>query len=264
MHAGGRPVAPGREGETVRTLIRPCLLAALGGALVALPTAFGDLVDLSFDPDAQTVLVDDLVEIDLIASSSGDTTQLFAALEAILHWDPAYLDLVGVDDSGAGYDFLDAHFLPDPDGINDDLHDGDALFVALAPGGEEAPAPPGGLIVTTLLFQALTDTEATIVDLLPSLGMYGVTRIRRLDLSDVTGDISGTATVTILACGTGDADEDGDVDLVDMASFQRCFTGASGGPPDPICGCRFDFEPDMDIDFADFEELVDRVSGPGS
>jgi hypothetical protein len=180
------------------SLIRPCLFAALVCALVALPAAYGDLVDLSFDPDAQTALVDDVVGIDLIASSSGDTTQLFAALEAILDWDPAYLDFLGVEDGGAGYDFLDEHFLPDPDGINDDLHDGDALFIALAPGGEEAPAPPEGLIVTTLQFQALAETDGTVVSFLPELGDFALTRVRRLDLSDVTGDISGTATVTIV------------------------------------------------------------------
>ena len=227
---------------------------------VAVPAARGE-VDLTFSPAAQSVSVDDRIEINLIAVSDDDTTQHFAAMEAILHWDPDYLEFVGVDDSWAGFGFLDSHFLPDMDGINDDLQDGDALFVALAPGGEEAPVSPDGLVVTTLLFQALLDTEATIVDLLPSLGTYAVSRIRRLDLTDVTGDITGTAAVTILACGTGDADDDEDVDLVDLASFQVCYAG-SGSAPETACGCWFDFEPDTDIDFVDFAELVNRLPGP--
>jgi hypothetical protein len=78
---------------------------------------------------------------------------------------------------------------------------------------------------------------------------------------DVTGDISSTATVTIVACGSADGDADGDTDLRDFASFQRCFAGEQGGG-DPLCECLFDFEPDEDVDFADFEDFAGRLLGP--
>jgi hypothetical protein len=169
-----------------------CLSAASAGARA-------DRIDLSLEPAAQTALVNDVVEIDLLVSSDDDQGRLFAALEAILDWDLVYLDLLGVDDSGAGYPFGPAnHFMPDPDGINDDLHDGNALFIALAAPGGEATAPPEGMVVTTLRFEALAETSGTVVSFLPEMGAHGVTRVRRLDLSDVTGDITSTATVTII------------------------------------------------------------------
>lgn len=49
----------------------------------------------------------------------------------------------------------------------------------------------------------------------------------------------------------GDYDDDGDVDLVDFAQFQLCYTGISGGPVDGVCDAG-DFDDDGDIDLADF------------
>ena len=102
-----------------------------------------------------------------------------------------------MDDSTAEYPFLSEHFLPDPDGLNTDLHDGDALFVALAPGGQEASAPPEGMVVTTFLFEALLETPGTDV-LFDDVHGQALTRVRRLNLDDVTGDFSPIATVVIV------------------------------------------------------------------
>ena len=237
-----------------RTLLAACCLLGPVG------NAWAD-IDLLFDPATQTVPIGTVAEIDMVARSDDATTQHFAALEAILHWDPMAMDLLGVDDGPSGYPFLSSHFLPDPDGINDDLHDGDALFTALAPAGQEAPVPPEGLIVTRLRFQALARTPGTVVCFLSSLGQRAVTRLRRLDLTNVTGDISATGTVTIVVCGTGDGDGDNDVDLADFAEFQRCFTGG-GEEGEPVCQCLFDVEPDQDVDLDDFEEFAQGLSGP--
>ena len=177
------------------------LLTAVVCAFVLPRSAYGGLVDLTFHPATQTVEVGDLVEIDLIASSNDAQDQLFAAIEAILlNWQPTYLGFLGVDDSGAGYPFGPvSHFLPDPDSINDDLNDGDALFVALAAPGEEVAAPPEGLVVTTLQFEALAETDGAVVGFLDEWpGGVATTRVRRLDLTDVTGDISSTATVIVV------------------------------------------------------------------
>ncbi|MGD8453856.1 MAG: hypothetical protein PVJ57_18735 [Phycisphaerae bacterium] len=236
------------------------LLATLGVAATA-HMARGS-VDLLFSPVTVTAPAGAVIEIDFIARSDDEGDQPFAAIEAILNWDPAYVDLLGVDSSSAGYPFGPTnHFMPDPDGINTDLHDGNALFIALAQPGEQAYAPPEGLVVTTFRFETLAATNASVIHLLPTLGAHGVTRVRRLDLTDVTGDISAATTVLILACGTGDADSDGDVDLVDFASFQTCFTGP-GGESDTLCRCSFDLAADEAIDFADFDAFSMLITGP--
>ena len=119
---------------------------------------------------------------------------------------------------GAGYPFLSEHFLPDPDGLNADLHDGDALFLALAPAGQEAPATPDGWIFSTLLFATLdAPAEAEVHLPAPTSALNAQTRVRRLDLTNVTGDISASAVIRVLPCATGDFDGDTDVDLADFA-----------------------------------------------
>jgi hypothetical protein len=257
--------AIGQKGSMVmsrRTTRHSVFLIAAVYSVTSIGTARAN-IDLLYSPATQTVLVDTVVEIDLVVRSDDDTTQYFAALDAILGWDPTYLDLIGVDDSGAGYPFgPENHFMPDADGINDDLHDGDALFTALALGGEEAPVPPEGLVVTTLQFLALAETDGTVVSFFPTLGEYGITRIRRLDLTDVTGDISATGTVTILAeAPLGDCDTDLDVDLEDYSTFYQCLDGPQSGPVTPTCQCA-DLDEDDDVDLTDFVLFQRAFTGP--
>ncbi|GJM25275.1 MAG: hypothetical protein DHS20C16_16900 [Phycisphaerae bacterium] len=52
----------------------------------------------------------------------------------------------------------------------------------------------------------------------------------------------------------GDLDEDGDVDLLDFAEFQTCFTGSDASTMASHCGC-FDFDGDDDVDQSDFEVI---------
>ena len=49
----------------------------------------------------------------------------------------------------------------------------------------------------------------------------------------------------------GDADDDGDVDLIDFLLFTDCLTGPEAGPVVSTC-CMFDAEPDGDVDLDDF------------
>lgn len=61
-------------------------------------------------------------------------------------------------------------------------------------------------------------------------------------------------------CGaSGDADDDGDVDLRDLWAFQHCFEGAAADP-----GCsHLDTAPSGVIDLADLTVQVQLMSGPG-
>ena len=68
---------------------------------------------MAMTPGNQTVCVGDLVEIDLVVVSDG-VAQLFDSLDTLLMWDPALLDLLGVDDTNADVDWFLAGFLPVP------------------------------------------------------------------------------------------------------------------------------------------------------
>jgi hypothetical protein len=72
--------------------------------------------------------------------------------------------------------------------------------------------------------------------------------------------IHNTNNVTFMVIGLGDFDTDGDVELDDYAFFADCMAGP-GATPSPAlpdvtpqdCLDAFDFEPDDDVDLADFE-----------
>ena len=57
-----------------------------------------------------------------------------------------------------------------------------------------------------------------------------------------------------------DADKDGDVDQMDFAAFQLCYTGSGGGVPEG-CDC-FNRDADTNIDADDFTEFNDCWTGP--
>ncbi|RJP40679.1 MAG: hypothetical protein C4547_02440 [Phycisphaerales bacterium] len=62
-----------------------------------------------------------------------------------------------------------------------------------------------------------------------------------------------------LVSKTGDGDDDGDVDLVDVSGFQDCYSG-SGGGVGPQCE-PFDLDGDKDIDLRDWAALATNMTG---
>jgi len=149
-------------------------------------------VDLLFQPTEQTMAVDSVAEISLIAHTAAP--EQFVAVCALLSWDPGTLELLSAD--GGGFPWFVFGFLPDPDGINLDTTDGEALFTALAPPGTPAGTPPD-IVVTTLRFKVLAEG---VVSLVPMAGAFGETRvISTVPGVEITGDISSTATVRVNA-----------------------------------------------------------------
>ncbi len=67
-------------------------------------------------------------------------------------------------------------------------------------------------------------------------------------------------------CLLGDMDNDGDIDLSDIAALQRCYSGPkeSGGFLTPSDQCLFpaDIDEDFDIDLQDYQEFLGFCSGP--
>ena len=174
----------------------------IGSAVLLLATgaASQQLVGLSWQPAGQSVMAGDEVRVDLFATAVGPGSQSISGLDAIMTWDPAFLLFMGNDNAMSGYPWFVSGFLPQPDGLNVDLTDGEALFTALSSAAPPAFVPIApGLQVTTMKFLALAPTASTSISFTPMSGMFGKTRV--LDFAnpnlEITGDIASTADVTI-------------------------------------------------------------------
>jgi|GEM_PF-3559758 len=177
-----------------------CSLAAsfmlLGNA------ASAGVVDMAQSPLAQSVPIGVTVNVKIVVNSPTPGGQAWDSLDAVIAWDPTRLKLLGSTQVGAGAFFFLTGFFPDPDGVNVSLIDGNAIFTALGPPGSQiiAPPAPAQLVVTTLQFLALAPTPATPVDFLPTIGVFGQTRVL-LGGFNVTGDTTSIAFVEIVvAC----------------------------------------------------------------
>jgi len=80
---------------------------------------------------------------------------------------------------------------------------------------------------------------------------------RQMVLTDVPAD----QMVVIEVPPKGSYDGDADLDLIDFAALQRCFTG-DGVPVTDIDCLTFDFDFDSDVDGADLAAFQGRVTGP--
>ncbi len=228
------------------------------------PVLYGADVDLTLDPINQTVSTGDTVDVSLVATSAGPGSQDVVALDAILNWDPAKLALIEIV-SGSGHAWFVSDFLLDPDGLNDDLTDGDALYTALTPPGAPAPAPTTGLLVATFRFQTLADTAGTVVSMLPMSGAFAQTQVLFLFAEDITGDISGTATIVSESPDPGfvrgDTNND---DTIDIADAIWLLNYLFQGGPAPACLDAGDTNDDTGIDIGDSVYLMNYqfISGP--
>jgi len=147
-------------------------------------------VELRLDPADQVATAGSVIQVELVASAG--LPQSMTAVDAIISWDPARLELLSAS-LGAFPAFVSG-FLPDPDGINDDTTDGEALYTALAPIGTPATVPPD-LLVATFDFKVLT---SACVELTPAVGLFGKTRvIGTVPGQDITGTIGGPVTVEV-------------------------------------------------------------------
>ncbi|QDU69372.1 hypothetical protein [Engelhardtia mirabilis] len=130
-----------------------------------------------------------LAEVELTLSST--TAASVAAVDVILSWNPAELTLIQALPSGE--DWLVAAFLNDPDGINDDLLDGQALFTALINPANPLALPPDPL-VATFVFEVIADGSVGIT---PTAGAFGETAVIGVVPGPaLTGVVSGPVAIT--------------------------------------------------------------------
>lgn len=247
-----------------RAAHRPALFRAVRVPLVLaalyLPGPARADIDLEWRPDTTAVNVGDVVDIGLFAVSDSPTEQLLAGMGVVIAWEPAFLRLVGVDDTGA-VPLLFSGFPADPFDLNETIppQDGDGFYQALAPLGDPVAATPDGTLITTFRFESIAPVSVTVFAILAE-GGSPVTQTVVWDgvipNNPVTGSL-GEAQITVI--NPGDFDFDGDVDLFDAAAFDAC-AGGPGGGVGATCAPG-DFDNDNDVDFHDWGRLLIAFSG---
>jgi hypothetical protein len=214
------------------------------------------LINLEWRPMSQTTQVDDVVEIGLYAvSDDPETDQLMSAMDVIFAWDPVYLEFLGLDCTGCP-PWLFSGFSNDPFGLNETIppQDGDGLYTALAPLGVPVAATPGGTLVTTFQFRARAVTDETWVEILEEAGSpLGRTIVYDGTVPglDVTGTLGSAQIVIVCQLCPGDLDNDGDIDLADLAQLLSNYGTTSGAAPN-----NGDMDCDGDVDLTDLAALL--------
>lgn len=158
-----------------------CLVREILCALAHAALATGAQVDLRLEPADQVALAGQIITVDLVASADGPESM--TAIDAILAWDPTRLSLMSA--SLGDFPAFVFGFLPDPDDINLDITDGEALYTVLSPPTTPGMVPPD-LLVASFDFEVLT---SACVGLTPAVGTFGKTRV----IGTVPGfEITGT------------------------------------------------------------------------
>ena len=159
-------------------------------------------INLEYRPGSQTVAVGQTVGIGLYAVSDDASVQTLSAVDLVFGWDPGFLDLLGLDPTGAAPLLSSAFPGADPFGLNESVppQDGDGLYLALANLGSPVGATPGGTLLTTFQFQTLGVTAGTVVEMLVSGGSPArATTVfdGNVPNLDVTGTL-GSASVAVI------------------------------------------------------------------
>lgn len=229
-------------------------LAMIGGLVAPLSGA----INLEWRPLAQTGEVDGLVEIGLYAvSDNPEENQLLSALDVIIQWDPAYLELLGTAACPGCPSWLFSGFSDDPYGINETSppQDGDGIYTLFAPLGAPVAATPAGTRLVVFQFTALAVTSDTPIAILESAGdPLGYTAVYDGTVPglDVTGTLGEPVQVEIVCqlC-PGDLVDNGHIDLVDLAELLAHYGMTSGARPS-----EGDMDCDGDVDLIDLAALL--------
>jgi hypothetical protein len=201
-------------------------------------------------PAAPVVGIGGTIRLGLFAVGQPDGTTLSGA-QIVFAWEPAYLQLVGLDSMGGASLLVSGFPVSGSGGLNEvsPPQDGDGFYIALANLGTPVPATASGTLLTTFLFEGVSDTSPTTdVAILPSGGSpEQISKV--LDGTvpnfDVTGELTGV-TIRVATC-VGDIDGDADTDIFDFAIFAPNFgrndlTPFTGGDLDGDGDCDvFDF-----------------------
>ncbi|MHC5112352.1 MAG: hypothetical protein ACYTHJ_21045 [Planctomycetota bacterium] len=226
----------------------PCITILLGH-MPALAS-----VDLTLEPEDPNVAMGANLDIQLVARNDEEGMARVSAVSVVLVWDPEVIQLTGSSEIEPGT-WLATGFFPDPDGINDALDDGDAVFTALASPANIVEIPMENMALAAFSFQAMTSMPNAQVVIQERLLEFGETAVFHADIPNlnILGSVEG-ASVNILQCGSADSDVDSIVDMHDFVEFHACFTGVQTEASD-YCACLFDMYGDADVDLEDFADF---------
>ncbi|MHC5110208.1 MAG: hypothetical protein ACYTHJ_10060 [Planctomycetota bacterium] len=202
--------------------VRTAILVAVG---VSLSTGSANVraeVGLEWRPSVQSVDVGQTVEVGLYAVSETGVDRPIAIVESILHWDPAALELLGLNENGPyewfisafpndeAQDGLNAPFSGDPPFVPD--NDGDAWYNAVSqfPPAPPADATPDGLLVVSFQFTALSG-GATQLELPAMAGKNTNSQVWDGEVAGViiTGTLGPPAIINVIECQVDGECDDG-------------------------------------------------------
>ncbi|HYE60559.1 MAG TPA: hypothetical protein VD997_01065 [Phycisphaerales bacterium] len=163
-------------------------------------------VGLELRPSLQTANVGDTVTFGIYAVADAGVPQALSAVQVVLAWEPAYLQMLSNSNAGAVSLLSSAFTSPDPYGLNESLlpQDGNALYLAYAGLGTPVQATPAGVLLTTFRFQTLSPVSFTPVSLLTSGGSpvgFSTVFDGTVPNLDVTGALSGGGVQIVPAPG---------------------------------------------------------------
>ncbi len=195
-------------------------------ALVVGGASASAAIDMEWRPAFQTVCVGDTVYLDLyLVSDDDEVAQELVTVFAVLAWThPESLVLRRYyehQDMPDGIQWLVSTFHgSDPENVV--YCDGDAAYVALNNPMLDFPeATPEGVVATRLKFKAEAVTPPGDPAFLEFLTEWYDVALP--ELADLVSTMSGPEVDPPVACRNMDLDEDGDVDLADMATLQIAF-----------------------------------------
>ncbi|HNQ22674.1 MAG TPA: PEP-CTERM sorting domain-containing protein [Phycisphaerae bacterium] len=156
-----------------------CIGSALGtaAALADDPPPYIP-VNLEWRPAWQMVAPGSAVQIGLYAvADSEEEEQKISAARVLFGWDPAYLLLEGLNQSGAAPLMVSTFPQNDPYGLNEANGsvpyrplDGDGYYQAWAMLGDNLYATPAGTLLTTFVFTAMDYTAGTTLEIFETAG----------------------------------------------------------------------------------------------
>ncbi len=161
-------------------------------------SARGD-IDLELRTTSSTAVVGGTFTVSLYAVSSSAPSQSSAG-EVILTWDTAFVQLAGLNSTGAP-SYLASGFLADAHGLNASLTDGDAMWTFFATPGSPIVATPAGMLLMRFDFTALATTSPTTLINIAATGGSPAGQTIMYDAvipnTDITGTLSGTSMLVL-------------------------------------------------------------------